>query len=145
MLIARNVELKKQTAANKGIKIVKHLPEKLDAFFDTEMINTVVRNILSNAIKFTKPGGKVEVSLTGWHGEAEIIIADTGIGMSGDELLHMFDLGKSSRKGTMGERGTGLGLIICKEFVEKNNGRIWATANEPQGTVFHFTLPLSKI
>lgn len=145
MLLARNVDLKKQTAANKSIKIVKHLPEKLDAFFDTEMINTVIRNILSNAIKFTKPGGKVEVSLTGWHGEAEIVIADTGIGMSDDDLLHMFDLGKSGRKGTMGERGTGLGLIICKEFVEKNNGRIWVTANEPQGTIFHFSLPLSKI
>lgn len=145
VLIAQNIELKKQTAVNKSIKIVKHLPEKLDAYFDTEMINTVIRNILGNAIKFTNPGGLVDVSLTGWNGEAEIIIADTGIGMSEDEILRMFDLGKSGRKGTMGERGTGLGLIICKEFVEKNNGRIWVTANEPQGTVFHFTLPLSKI
>lgn len=145
ILLAQNIELKKQNAANKSIKIVKHLPEKLDAYFDKEMINTVIRNILSNAIKFTKPGGMVDVSLTGWQGEAEIIIADTGIGMSEDDILHMFDLGKSGRKGTMGERGTGLGLIICKEFVEKNKGRIWVTANEPQGTVFHFTLPLSKI
>lgn len=144
LLLAQNVELKNPAAVNKGITLRKHLPEKLEAYFDIEMVNTVVRNLLSNAIKFTKPGGTVDVSLIIRTDEAEVIIADSGIGMTDDDLLHMFDLGKSSRKGTMGERGTGLGLIICKEFIEKSNGRIWANANEPRGTVLHFTLPVSK-
>lgn len=145
LLLSQNIELKTPVAAGKGIIIKKHLPDKLDAFFDVEMINTVVRNILSNSIKFTKHGGMIEVTLKGKRDEAEVFVADTGIGMSGDEIYHLFDLGKSSRKGTMGERGTGLGLIICKEFIEKNKGRIWVTANKPQGTVFHFTLPIREI
>jgi signal transduction histidine kinase len=144
-LLRNNVELKQAAAINKNITLRKHLPEKLDAFFDIEMINTVVRNILSNAIKFTNPGGTVDISLIIKSDEAEVIIADTGIGMSDNDLLNMFDLGKSSRKGTMGERGTGLGLIICKEFIAKNNGKLWVTPNDPKGTVFHFTLPVSKI
>ena len=143
--IAQNVELKLPTAKSKGIAIRKHLPETLDAVFDVEMINTVLRNILSNALKFTRPGGIIDVSLAQKKDEAEVTIADSGIGMTEEDLIHIFDLGKNSRKGTMGEKGTGLGLIICKEFIEKNKGKLWVTANEPQGTVFHFTLPLSKI
>jgi signal transduction histidine kinase len=144
-LLKNNIELKQITAGSKDITLINKVPSKLEAFYDNDMIHTVARNILGNALKFTNKGGDIVVSALISGGEAVVSIADTGVGMSADEMKNLFELGVKSKNGTQGERGTGLGLIICKEFIEKNNGKIWVTANEPQGTVFHFTLPLSNI
>ncbi len=93
------------------------------------MINTVIRNLLNNAIKFTNPGGNIVVSAFQENGKTLVSIADTGIGIASEDADSLFYDGNISRKGTLGEKGTGLGLIICREFVEKNGGKIWITPN----------------
>jgi K+-sensing histidine kinase KdpD len=140
-LLRKNIELKQVTAEQKEIKLIANIPEKLEAYFDLNMIDTVIRNILGNAVKFSQSGGLVEVSAEVQKEEIIVYIADSGIGLNEEEARNLFEIKKESRKGTGGEKGTGLGLIICKEFIEKNGGRIWATPNNPNGTVFHFTIP----
>lgn len=141
LLLKKNVELRKASAQQKEIEILKNFPDNLYATFDREMINTIIRNLLNNAVKFTHPGGKIEVSATRINGEVKVSIADTGIGIEEDKAENLFHLGNSNCKGTFGEKGTGLGLIICREFIEKNNGSIGFAANDPKGTVFYFSLP----
>ncbi|MGC9353915.1 MAG: ATP-binding protein, partial [Mariniphaga sp.] len=140
-VLKKNITLKRAIANQKKITLSGNFPDNLEALFDREMINTVIRNILSNAIKFTPLGGHVNLYATAKNDEVTISIADTGIGIEKNDAARLFDLDKVNRAGTRGEKGTGLGLVICKEFVNNNNGRIWAESNKPQGTVFHFTLP----
>ncbi|SHF68173.1 Two component regulator propeller [Mariniphaga anaerophila] len=143
-VLQKNVNLKKQIAAHKNITLSGHFPDALEASFDREMVNTVIRNILSNALKFTPSGGEVNL-LAKTEGSTVIVsVADTGIGIKEENMEQIFSLGKSNGKGTLGEIGTGLGLVICKEFVERNGGKIWAEPNSPAGTVFHFSLPVNK-
>jgi len=142
-LLKKNIELKLTTAIQKKISVHTSFPEELEASFDREMINTVIRNILNNAIKFTHPGGSIEVSAFRQNGSITVKVADNGIGIHPDDLPDIFGNIKKSRIGTMGEKGTGLGLIICKEFIEKNNGKIWASPNQPNGSVIQFTLPVN--
>lgn len=143
LIIEKNIELKSTAAAGKQITFIKNLPENINAFFDPDMINTVVRNILNNAIKFNQPGGLIHVSVINDDQQVIVEIADNGIGMTDSELKGLFDIGKTVKTGTLGEKGTGLGLIICKEFIDKNNGKIWVSQNQPRGTMFHFSLPTS--
>lgn len=143
-LLLKNIELKEPAAIQKNITIRHQLPEKLEAWFDKDMIDTVIRNILNNAVKFTLPGGEIEISTHTQDEEVIVKISDTGIGLNPDETKTLFEIGKISRTGTQGEKGTGLGMIICKEFLEKNYGRIWAIPNHPKGTTFFFTLPAVK-
>lgn len=143
-LLKKNLGLKRQIALQKEVSISGKFPEHLVASFDKEMINTVIRNILSNAIKFTHPGGDVVLSARTFNGEVIVSVADTGIGLSEEGSLKLFEIEKTSRAGVRGEKGTGLGLVICREFVEKNNGKIWAEPNHPEGTIFHFTLPVNQ-
>jgi signal transduction histidine kinase/ligand-binding sensor domain-containing protein len=142
-ILDKNIQLKKASAQQKEIEIHKNFPNELEAWFDQDMVNTVIRNLLNNAIKFTHPGGKITISAFSDNGEVKVSIADTGVGIPPEDEGSLFYDTNTSRKGTMGEKGTGLGLIICREFVEKNAGRIWMTANQPKGTVFNFTLPSS--
>jgi signal transduction histidine kinase/ligand-binding sensor domain-containing protein len=143
-LLRKNIELKEPAALQKDIFFRHQLPEKLEAWFDKDMINTVIRNILNNAVKFTLPEGKIEISAWVQDEEVTVKITDTGIGLNAEETKTLFEIGKISRNGTQGEKGTGLGMIICKEFLEKNNGKIWAEPNQPSGTAFFFTLPVNK-
>jgi signal transduction histidine kinase/ligand-binding sensor domain-containing protein len=145
LMLEKNIELKSTAALAKRITFIRNMPENLVAYFDSDMINTVIRNILSNAIKFNYSGGLIYISASGINNEVVVKIADNGIGMQQSEIDQLFDIGRPGKTGTLGEKGTGLGLIICKEFVEKNNGRLWVTENEPQGTIFYFSLPVSKI
>jgi signal transduction histidine kinase/ligand-binding sensor domain-containing protein len=144
-ILQNNIELKEASALQKGITINRDFPENTEAFFDADMINTVARNLLSNALKYTPPEGEITVSAESKNGVVTVHIADTGIGMNEEEMRQLFNLNKKSRNGTQGEKGTGLGLIICKEFIERNSGKIWVTPNQPKGTVFHFSLPEQKI
>ena len=105
------------------------------------MISTVIRNLLTNAVKFTPENGKITISCIKNKKYIELIISDTGIGMSNEEVDKLFRIDKSfSKSGTNGEAGTGLGLILCKEFIEKNNGKIQVKSEVDRGSTFHLTL-----
>lgn len=134
------------TATNKGVNINNNIDESLVAFYDSSLINSVVRNIVSNAIKFTPHDGEI-------HIDAEIIednfinvkIKDTGIGMPQSIIERLFQFGENiSRRGTENEKGSGFGLILCKEMVEKNNGKIKVSSKESEGTLVEFTVQKSK-
>jgi signal transduction histidine kinase len=107
------------------------------------MVDFVIRNLLSNAIKFTSPNGKVLIDLKEKETFLEISIIDNGIGLSIDDQQKLFrsDI-QFSRMGTSKERGTGLGLILCKEFIEKCSGKVSLESKQGEGATFKFTLPL---
>lgn len=114
------------------------------AFSDPTMIRTVLHNLVANALKFTQAGGAVSVSAENKGGLVQITVSDTGVGIPDTALARLFSVGeKTSTPGTDGEAGTGLGLPICKEIVERNGGRIWAVSVVGEGSRFHFTLPVS--
>jgi len=136
-------------AKKKNINLSWEIHRNTYAYADKNMVRTVMRNLISNAIKFTEKDGDVRVSANGKDGFVEISVLDTGIGLSSEKKDRMFRIGKArSTRGTAKEKGTGLGLIICKEFVDKNNGRIWFDSPIPdgsdKGSVFHFTLPIPE-
>lgn len=125
----------------KQVSIESAIPGSTRVYADKNMIHTVIRNLISNAIKFSHKGGKVSVSSFENGAMTEVVIRDEGIGMSRKNLSMLFRIDTYySTSGTSGESGTGLGLIICKEFVEKNSGRIRATSKEGVGTAISFTL-----
>lgn len=127
----------------KGIKINSSIPNNLIAFCDKQMLETILRNLMSNAIKFTSKGGSIEVTGRNIKTKLEITIRDTGIGMSEDILKNIFRIDNlKSRKGTENEPSTGLGLLLCKEFVKKNNGEIFAQSEEGKGSMFKVILEI---
>ena len=111
------------------------------------MFGSIIRNLSMNAVKFTPQGGKVSIAAkTVPDNLVEISISDTGIGMSPEMVGNLFLLDiDTSRKGTEGEPSTGLGLILCKDFVERNNGKIRTESEEGMGTTFYFTLPAPEV
>jgi two-component system, sensor histidine kinase and response regulator len=130
----------------KNIEIIKKLPVRAFAIADAEMLNIILRNLLSNAIKFTNPGGKVEISAEKKEHELVISVTDTGVGIEEVNTKKLFRIDESySTTGTNKEKGTGLGLLLCKEFVEKHGGRIWVESKtypeSESGSTFYFTLP----
>lgn len=138
-----SMELMAETARIKEVTIDAKIPENLMVFADSNMLQTVLRNLISNSVKFTRKGGKVAVSARSIDDRSVAIsVQDTGIGMSRElaEGLFRIDV-KSSRPGTEGEPGTGLGLLLCREFIEKHGGTIQAESLEGQGSTFTFTLP----
>lgn len=131
-------------AKNKDIKLSWEVKDELQVTLDKNMIISVVQNLATNAIKFTQKGGEVNVSVFQENGMLNFLISDTGVGMTEEQLQKLFRLDKaSSSRGTDDETGTGLGLIISKEFVEKHAGRIWAESTLGKGSRFCFQLPLN--
>ncbi len=142
-LCLMNKDLQNGSALQKGIEISVEIEESFYARADMNMINTVIRNLISNALKFTRRGGKIIVSAF-MKGDKEICIyvKDNGVGMNSDTMSKIFRIDKvTTSEGTENEKGTGLGLILCKELVEKNGGRIWVDSVQGEGTTFYFTLP----
>jgi signal transduction histidine kinase len=132
-------------AEKKGITLQLSAKENIMAHSDPEMINTVFRNLLHNAIKYSHNGGTVELDIMPEDGMIRISVKDEGVGISGDNLKGLFNLASQSvSKGTDGEKGTGLGLIICKEFVEKNGGRLTVKSEPDKGSTFSFFLQAGK-
>ncbi len=131
------------TAQLKGIELKLQIPSDMRVFTNVYLFRAITRNAMSNAIKFTARGGIVEVSAReAEEGGIEISIRDTGIGMSEQMMAGLFLLGTNTgRKGTGGEPGTGLGLIICKDFIEKQGGRFRIESKEGVGTTVFFTFP----
>jgi signal transduction histidine kinase/uncharacterized protein HemY len=129
-------------AANKNIQVIQKVPEGLNCLADRNMVMLILRNLLSNAIKFTPEGGRIEITGSAGNSSCQLIIADTGVGMNEDTLSRLFRLdAHMSTRGTANEAGSGLGLILCKEFAEKNGGTIYAESTPGTGSRFIFTLP----
>ena len=134
------------TANRKGVSIGFSIPEYLTVFADYNMLASTIGNIVSNAVKFTPSEGTVSISAKPIEADmVEFAVKDTGIGMDNETLADMFKIDVSiSRKVTDGEPSTGLGLLLCKDFIEKHGGRIWAESEEGKGSTFRFTLPAEK-
>ena len=138
------VQLYDDIAQQKSITIKNTLPHNLFVFADNAMISTILRNLISNAIKFTMPGGEIIVSVIKKQNEIVFSVRDSGVGITKNSIQKLFRIDQSySSTGTNKETGTGLGLILCKDFVEKHNGRIWVESEERKGTTFYFTLPVN--
>lgn len=142
-LVNQNFELLKQTAAKKEISLVNEVDKIINIEADEDMTDTIFRNLITNAIKFTPEGGSIKIDATQQGSMALINVSDTGVGMDEETKSKLFRLDVNhSSLGTSQEKGTGLGLILCKEFVEKHNGKIWIESSKGEGTTFSFTLPI---
>lgn len=129
----------------KGISIKLDAPERMMANADIDMIKTVVRNLLSNAIKFSRENSTIVISATTEDGKAIISVKDSGCGIAEEDqakLLHTDT--HFSTFGTNNEEGSGLGLLLCQDFVEKNNGKLWFTSKKGEGSTFSFSIPLKE-
>lgn len=143
-VIYENISLVNASAELKQIKINMDVDENLYAFADIDMVNTITRNIITNAIKFTHTEGFVKIYSTLDTDFIKINIEDNGIGITDEEKEKIFKIGFSNSKlGTENEEGTGLGLILCKEFAQRNNGDLYVNSIPDEGSTFTFTLPLS--
>jgi len=131
------------SAMQKNIEISTSYPSQLSLMGDPRMLEAVLRNLLSNAVKFTPEGGKILIDVApGNDHSLRFSVSDNGMGMSKDMLPHLFRLdAHTHRPGTRGEPGSGLGLHLCKEFVEKHGGQLRADSTEGVGSTFHFTIP----
>jgi PAS domain S-box-containing protein len=141
-LINRSIDPVQESARRKNIQLQFELNETYFVFCDVKMTETILRNLISNALKYTYPGGTVVVTAkTAEHGEIEVSVKDNGIGMKSEMLSKLFTMNEQlSRKGTEGESSTGLGLLICKEFVEKQGGNIRVESEVGKGSIFTFTV-----
>ncbi|MCX6155497.1 MAG: PAS domain-containing sensor histidine kinase [Candidatus Kapabacteria bacterium] len=146
LLVNNIIDVNNLFAKQKMIKLQNHVPSNFKIKADIPMINTILRNLISNAIKFTPTAGNIEIGVSKSATDQEkshdiIFIKDNGIGMNQFIIENLFQLDqKVSRPGTEGEPSTGLGLILCKEFVEKHSGKIWVESQEGQGSTFYFSL-----
>ncbi len=132
-----------EMAMGKNIELKNSFDDSLMITADKNMIKTILRNLISNAIKFTHKNGKVEVKAVVDDRQAEISVSDNGIGMTKETMAKLFRLdGNLSTRGTENEKGTGLGLFLCKEFIEKHGGKIWVESEPGKGSTFKFILPL---
>ena len=129
-------------AEKKGIMLLSPVDDEVYAYGDRDMINSVIRNLMTNAVKFTPHDKKVEVRVEATENNLEVSIVDEGIGIPEEHLGKLFRSDEKFKStGTDGEKGTGLGLIICREFVEKNGGQIRVRSKAGKGSTFSFTLP----
>lgn len=144
--ITQDVELFTSIAKQKQITLTNHVTEPFRVYADANMLHAVVRNLLSNAIKFTHPGGQIDVYAAQNDEGITISVTDTGIGLSEENSAKLFRIDDRYKQlGTAKEKGTGLGLILCKEFIEKNGGTIGVTSQPDQGSTFFFTLPRTLV
>ena len=142
-IIAECIEALERRSEQKGIELINTVKGNVRAYGNEKMINSVLLNLISNALKFTRRNGKVTISVNNTEDKMiEICVSDTGVGMQKSVVEKLFTVGEKIRsEGTDGELSTGLGLLLCKEFVEKHNGKIWATSQPETGSTFYFTIP----
>jgi signal transduction histidine kinase len=144
-LINENISTLQLQAANKQIRMSYINVENIFVFADKNMINTILRNILSNAVKYTYKSGNICVTTTTGNNEVIVSVKDNGIGIPADKIDKLFKIdSKNSTPGTENEQGTGLGLKLSKEFVEKLGGRIWVESVEDKGSEFKFSIPITE-
>lgn len=136
------IENLKLTANAKNITINHFSASKINVFADKNMLNTILRNLISNSIKFTNKNGRIDIYAKQNQLNITITVSDNGVGIKPDTLNKLFDISeKVTTSGTADEAGTGLGLLLCKEFVEKHGGKIWVTSEIGKGSSFQFTFP----
>ena len=141
-LIINNINIIKARADIKEIRLIFNNDKDVYLNIDTNIINTVIRNLLSNAVKFTHQGGSVIIQIIDSLDEAIISIIDNGIGIPKEMIKQLFEIGyKTTRQGTANETSTGLGLLLCKEYVDLIGGRIWVESQVNLGSTFYFTIP----
>ena len=140
---AESIEMIRDSAKGKSIDIEFDIPEGLTVIADKNILQTVVRNLVSNAIKFTDKGGRILISVKATNDRnIQVSVTDSGIGISPEMVKDLFRIDvRTGRKGTNSEPSTGLGLLLCKELVEKQGGKIWAESEEGKGSRFCFTIP----
>jgi signal transduction histidine kinase len=139
------VDLFEETFKNKGIKIKYNIPKNSTVFADKNMLLTILRNLISNAIKFTPNGKKIQISVVQNNDEHVVTIKDEGVGINPENLTKIFKEAEHvSTYGTSGEKGTGLGLLLCKDFITKHNGKIWVESELNKGSAVSFTLPIEN-
>jgi PAS domain S-box-containing protein len=145
-IIKENVDVIYANAKQKNIQVINIIPNDISIYADHHMLNTVIRNLLNNAIKFTHEGGFIDIGIQrpkiNFDNSVCVFIKDSGIGMDDDIKLNLFKLNANvSRTGTNDEPSSGLGLLLCKEFINKHNGEIWVESEEGIGSTFYFRLP----
>ncbi len=127
---------------SKNISLLNQVAPDCFAYADENHLRIVLRNLLGNAVKFTSEGGTISVNSVEESNFVKISVTDTGVGMAEEKIQHLFLAeNNNTQLGTNGEIGTGLGLLLCKEFVEKNGGNIWVESELTKGSSFYFTLP----
>jgi len=142
-LIEENIALNRNTALNKNIDLKFESTEIMEVKLDKYMIDTVLRNLLTNAIKFTDQQGEISITIKKRNQKAEVSITDNGIGIPDNIKEKLFKINaKVIQKGTENESGNGLGLLLCSEFIKKHQGEIWAESEFGKGSTFKFILPL---
>ncbi|BAX81865.1 sensor histidine kinase [Labilibaculum antarcticum] len=144
-IILEVLKLEKTIANAKNISLNYFTADEIEVYADEDMLKIILRNLISNAIKFTKPGGEIRVFAILTKDWVEITISDNGVGMNEEKRKELFKISSnSSTIGTAKEKGSGLGLILCKEFVKKHGGNIWTESELGKGSDFKFTLPFNK-
>ena len=131
-----------QRLNEKKIELNAQISSSIDVNADVDMLATIFRNLISNAIKYSNINGKIEIVASEDDEQIQISVADNGVGISPEAKNKLFRIDESfSTPGTKDEMGTGLGLILCREFVEKHGGKIWVESKKGEGTHFFFTIP----
>jgi len=131
-------------AQEKNIELIFHKENNFSVFADKNMIDAVIRNLVSNAIKYTKEGGKIEINTEQKINNIIIKVADNGVGIEDEQIKKIFKLETCSISGTKGEKGTGMGLILCKDYIKKNDGKIWFETKIGHGSTFFISLPINE-
>ena len=144
-LVLDSCSLLKINADKKMIMIINNVPDNTTVFADRNMIDTVIRNLINNAIKFSNKNTEIKVSSTSEENFIIISVVDQGVGISSEVAAKLFRIDQNiANKGTSGESGTGLGLIICQDFIQKNNGMIWLESEQGKGTTFFVRIPMGE-
>jgi two-component system sensor histidine kinase/response regulator len=145
-IVDHNISLFTPVAQQKQITLQSLVQKNVAVYADRNMLDTVIRNLLSNALKFTHAGGSIEISAQQSNQHVEVALSDTGIGIHERDLTKLFQIDqKYTCVGTSGEKGTGLGLILCKDLIERNGGKIWVNSKLGKGSTFQFLLPAPNL
>jgi signal transduction histidine kinase len=144
MIAEETINLLEGDAQRKNIKLESLIDQNITVFADEHMLKTICRNLISNAIKFTSENGAIRIQSKLTESQVKITVSDTGVGISSEDIPKLFRIDTNiTTKGTSNETGTGLGLILCKEFIAKHKGEIWVESEIDKGSEFKFTLPLA--
>ena len=146
-IVSQSIDIIYQRYKEKGIEIINEVRKGEKVYADEKMISSILRNLLSNAVKFTNKGGRVIVKSKHLdNGTIEVSVQDNGVGIPASDVKRLFRIEERvSNKGTNNEPSTGLGLLLCKEFIEMHGGKIWAESEEKKGSVFYFSLPVNNV
>lgn len=145
-LIRETTDFHINAIRHKTLSVTLDIPSDAHVYADKHMIRTVVRNLISNAIKFTFPGGMIHISGENRQDDFLVCVKDNGVGIRKEDLTKVFRIDHSiTTSGTLDEKGTGLGLILCKDFIEYHRGKIWVESQVGKGSLFFFTIPKSNL